>query len=232
MPEFCKQFGFTREHDAHAAFSSLLSTNPLSQSSRDILWIEANILQAGFSRPQGDLKESYAQSSTASDALLDAETPADEFEHDQDTELHRSAGTAAGSKRRRAILEGGQQEREQPRQKRKGQQQQQRWLRKKEEDLSPQCFFDAATIVLPGLEIEGIDVGKPFKRPQEEAAAVINDVNRAMTLYQLSFQAGIYLWQNVHTSYLPKDHYDIGKAMASVELLKTFKIKLSLKVNR
>ncbi|KAG0247695.1 hypothetical protein BG011_001058 [Mortierella polycephala] len=44
-----------------------------------------------------------------------------------------------------------------------------------------------------------------------------------MTLYQLSFQAGIYVWQDVHTSYIPKDRYDSGNIMESVELLKTFK---------
>ncbi|KAG0221760.1 hypothetical protein BGW42_007325, partial [Actinomortierella wolfii] len=44
-----------------------------------------------------------------------------------------------------------------------------------------------------------------------------------MTLFQLSFQAGIYLWQTIHTSYLPRDHYDIGNVVACVELLKTFK---------
>ncbi|KAF9541605.1 hypothetical protein EC957_002909 [Mortierella hygrophila] len=99
-------------------------------------------------------------------------------------------------------------------------------------EFCKQFGFNAATIVLSELGIEGIDIGKPFKRLREEAAAAVNDVNRATTLSQLSFQAGIYLWQNVHTSYLPKDHYDTGNAMASVELLKTFKIKLSLKVNR
>ncbi|KAF9080235.1 hypothetical protein BGX23_002473, partial [Mortierella sp. AD031] len=44
-----------------------------------------------------------------------------------------------------------------------------------------------------------------------------------MTLYQLSFQAGIYVWQDVHTSYLPKDRYDSGNMMECVELLKTYK---------
>ncbi|KAF9582371.1 hypothetical protein BGW38_000291, partial [Lunasporangiospora selenospora] len=44
-----------------------------------------------------------------------------------------------------------------------------------------------------------------------------------MTLYQLSFQAGIYVWQHVDTSYLPKDQYDSGNVIECVELLKTFK---------
>ncbi|KAG0017341.1 hypothetical protein BGZ81_010786 [Podila clonocystis] len=40
---------------------------------------------------------------------------------------------------------------------------------------------------------------------------------------ELSFRAGMYLWQVVHTSYLPRDQYDIGNVVACVELLKTFK---------
>ncbi|KAF9189807.1 hypothetical protein BGZ51_009274 [Haplosporangium sp. Z 767] len=44
-----------------------------------------------------------------------------------------------------------------------------------------------------------------------------------MTLFQLSFQAGIYLWQVIRTSYLPRDQCDIGNIVACVELLKTFK---------
>jgi len=44
-----------------------------------------------------------------------------------------------------------------------------------------------------------------------------------MTLYQLSFQDGIYAWRDVHTAYLPKDHYDIGNIVSCVELLNTFK---------
>lgn len=40
-----------------------------------------------------------------------------------------------------------------------------------------------------------------------------------------SFQAGIYVWQHVHT-YLSKDRYDSGNMIECVELLKTFKVKL------
>ncbi|KAK3838832.1 MAG: hypothetical protein J3R72DRAFT_448419 [Linnemannia gamsii] len=44
-----------------------------------------------------------------------------------------------------------------------------------------------------------------------------------MTLYQLSFQDGIYVWLDVHTAYLPKDQYDIGNIVSCVELLNIFK---------
>jgi hypothetical protein len=49
-----------------------------------------------------------------------------------------------------------------------------------------------------------------------------------MTLYQLSFQAGIYVWQDVYTSYLPKDRYDSGNIIECVDLVKTFKVNCSL----
>jgi hypothetical protein len=49
-----------------------------------------------------------------------------------------------------------------------------------------------------------------------------------MTLYQLSFQAGIYIWQDVYTSYLPKDRYDSGNIIECVELIKTFKVSCPL----
>ncbi|KAF9363493.1 tyrosine/serine/threonine protein phosphatase pps1 [Mortierella sp. NVP85] len=44
-----------------------------------------------------------------------------------------------------------------------------------------------------------------------------------MTLYQLTFQAGIYVWQDVYTSYLPKDRYDSGNMIECVDLVRTFK---------
>jgi len=44
-----------------------------------------------------------------------------------------------------------------------------------------------------------------------------------MTLYRLSLRTGIYLWQEIHTTYLPKDQYDIGNLRSCVELVKTFK---------
>ncbi|KAF9274266.1 hypothetical protein BGZ88_003146 [Linnemannia elongata] len=44
-----------------------------------------------------------------------------------------------------------------------------------------------------------------------------------MTLYLLSFQKGIYIWQFVHTTYLPKDRYDSSNMIECVELIKSFK---------
>ncbi|KAG0042680.1 hypothetical protein BGZ83_000190 [Gryganskiella cystojenkinii] len=44
-----------------------------------------------------------------------------------------------------------------------------------------------------------------------------------VTLYQLSFHAGIYAWQDVSTDYLPRDHYDSGCTLQCLQLLRAFK---------
>ncbi|KAF9157168.1 hypothetical protein DFQ26_009078 [Actinomortierella ambigua] len=51
----------------------------------------------------------------------------------------------------------------------------------------------------------------------------LNVLGYQMTLYKLSFRTGIYLWQEVITTYLPKDQYDIGNIRSCVELFNTFK---------
>lgn len=45
-----------------------------------------------------------------------------------------------------------------------------------------------------------------------------------MTLYQMSFNGGIYVWQDVSTAYLPRDHYDNGCTLQCLQLLRTFKV--------
>ncbi|KAI1288593.1 hypothetical protein EDD11_009896, partial [Mortierella claussenii] len=86
---------------------------------------------------------------------------------------------------------GNGQEQEQPRQKKN----RQRLLHQKNEELSLQSFFDPATIIPSELEIEGIDIGKPFKRLQEDAAAVVNDIKKTLTLDLLPFfLAANHIW--------------------------------------
>ncbi|KAF9900351.1 hypothetical protein EC991_007455 [Linnemannia zychae] len=75
---------------------------------------------------------------------------------------------------------------------------------------------------LSGFAKDNIDLHLRHSRILTTASCVLV-FGFQMTLYQLSFQAGIYIWQAVHTSYLPKDRYDSGNMVECVELIKTFK---------
>ncbi|KAF9571394.1 hypothetical protein EC968_000660 [Mortierella alpina] len=44
-----------------------------------------------------------------------------------------------------------------------------------------------------------------------------------LTLYRLSFHDGIYVWQDISTAYLPRDHYDSGCTLRCLQLINTFK---------
>ncbi|KAG0306190.1 hypothetical protein BGZ97_000841 [Linnemannia gamsii] len=75
---------------------------------------------------------------------------------------------------------------------------------------------------LSGFAKDGIDLHLRHSRILTTAPC-LHVFGFQMTLYQLSFQAGIYIWQDVYTSYLPKDRYDSGNIIECVELIKTFK---------
>ncbi|KAG0230838.1 hypothetical protein BGW42_000663 [Actinomortierella wolfii] len=147
-----------------------------------------------------DSNESSARPQRASHITFDVGASAVEREHYQDTTVRRLVDVAVGNKRRQDLLEASQ-EHEQPRQKRRSEQQQQQksvqqhGQQKEEEDLSRHNFFDPSTIDPCELEIESVDVGKSFRQLQEEAADVVNDLRKSMTLELLPFFfAANHIW--------------------------------------
>ncbi|KAK3810467.1 MAG: hypothetical protein J3R72DRAFT_463841 [Linnemannia gamsii] len=151
------------------------------------------------------------------DVPFETKVPADDLEQDQDTATHRSTSETTGNKRWQTdILLGSPEEQEQPQQKKKRQQQQPQQQHEKEEDLSPQSFFDPTIIIPSKLEIEGIGIGTPFKRLQEEAAVVVNDVKKTLTLDLLPFfLAANHIWDVIYglPGILDEDHDAIQDAL-------------------
>ncbi|CAO3566254.1 unnamed protein product [Mortierella alpina] len=49
-----------------------------------------------------------------------------------------------------------------------------------------------------------------------------------LTLYQMSFHNGIYVWQDTATAYLPRDHHDSGCTLRCLQLIRTFKVMACL----
>ncbi|KAF9344755.1 hypothetical protein BGX34_005361 [Mortierella sp. NVP85] len=128
--------------------------------------------------------------STSPDEQFIVEASRHALEDGQDTAVSRSSSAIAFNKRKRDELLGLQ-EQEQPQQKKNRQLQEQG----KEGDALSLCFFDFASVRPSELVIDGIDIGSPFKRLQEEASAIVNDVTKAMTLELLPlFMAANYIW--------------------------------------
>jgi hypothetical protein len=88
--------------------------------------------------------------------------------------------TSSDNKRRQAVeVTGSPPEQEHPHPKKKRQQQEEGTL------MQSQVFFDPNTIIASHLAIEGIDIGTSFRKLQEEAAPVISDAKKMLTLHLL-----------------------------------------------
>lgn len=95
--------------------------------------------------------------------------------------MHQLVGAITANKRwQPGVLLENPQKQQQPVQKKKLQQQY-----SKEQVLESQSFLNPSNNILSEHEIKGIDIGKPFKRLQEEAAAIFSDIKMTLTLDSL-----------------------------------------------
>lgn len=100
--------------------------------------------------------------------------------------VDRSAGLEPVDKRRWTDELADPRDDPAPQQK-KSRQQHQHQQHVKEKDQSPQILFDTATIMPSELEIDNIAIGTAFKLLQDEAATVVNDPKKTMTLELVPF---------------------------------------------
>ncbi|KAG0280983.1 hypothetical protein BGZ96_001334 [Linnemannia gamsii] len=104
-----------------------------------------------------------------------------------------------------------------PKQKKKRQRHQ-----KQQQQEEDHVFFDPTTIIASHLAIEGIDIGASFRLLQEEAAPVVNDSKKMLTLDQLPrFLAANHIWD---TSYqlpgMSDDERDVVQAALCVPVVR------------
>ncbi|KAF9539348.1 hypothetical protein EC957_005538 [Mortierella hygrophila] len=125
--------------------------------------------------------------SGVSGTAVQREVHADAIDQDQDIAARLPESTSSDNKRRQShVLVENPQEQDYPQQRKK---RQQRHQQHPQDDEGPahRPFFDPATAIPSPLEIEGVDIGNPFRRLQDEAAAVVNDVKKTLTLEFLPF---------------------------------------------
>ncbi|KAG9063314.1 hypothetical protein KI688_004196 [Linnemannia hyalina] len=138
---------------------------------------------------------SRIQRAGTSGTVVQREVHADAINQDQDVAARLPESTSSDNKRRQSdVLAENPQEQDHPQQRKK---RQQRHQQHPQDDEGPvhRPFFDPATAIPSPLEIEGVDIGNPFRRLQDEAAAVVNDVKKTLTLEFLPFfLAANHIW--------------------------------------